>query len=381
MDRTTQSELVARILDQHASRTTTLAESTMRIPADRYVSEAFLRREQRSFRRNPAFACLSIDLPEPGDSIPLQIGDVPIVVARGADGGVRAYVNVCRHRAATVVPEPVRGARSYSCPFHGWVYDVDDGHLVGQPRSCDGFAEVDEGRLGLQPLGVGESHGVVVVRAEGDEPVDVDAWLSGLGPELAALDYGSLVPYRRAAKSWRCNWKLLLDTFLESYHVFALHKTSLAPFYLGIASPFDAFGPHNRIVVPQSSILQLAEVPPEDRQLLPHAVLQYFLAPNVIISNLYGYVMTWRFVPDGPDETIVDHTLYTYVPVETDDDRANFDQRFDAAATVTGNEDFPASEAIHRNLASGVTDVTIAGRNEPGMVHFHRMIEDAVSSS
>jgi phenylpropionate dioxygenase-like ring-hydroxylating dioxygenase large terminal subunit len=260
------------------------------------------------------------------------------------------------------------------------VYDVDDGRLVGQPRSCDGFAEIGRECLGLHRLGVGEAHGLVVVRPDGDEPVDVDDWLAGLGPELAPLGYERLVPYRRAASRWQCNWKLLLDTFLESYHVFALHKASLGPFYLGIASPFDAYGPHNRIVVPQSSILELAEAPPELRELLPHAVLQYFLAPNVIVSNLYGYVMVWRFLPDGPDRTTVDHTLYTYVPVETDEHRAHFDQRFDAAASVTGVEDFPASENIHRNLASGLTDATIAGRNEPGMVHFHRMIEAAVSA-
>jgi phenylpropionate dioxygenase-like ring-hydroxylating dioxygenase large terminal subunit len=381
MDRATQRELVDRVLDQHANRTSTLGGSTMRIPAERYVSEELHAREQRGlFRGAPAFACMSVDVAEPGDSFPLVVGGVPIVVVRASDGGLRAYVNVCRHRAATVVPEPQRAARSFSCPFHGWVYDADDGHLIGQPRSCEGFAELDAGCLGLQRLGTGEAHGLIVVRAEGDHPVDVDEWLAGLGDELGAREYASLVPYRSEQSVWRCNWKLLLDTFLESYHVFALHKISLAPFYLGIASPFDAFGPHNRIVVPQASILKQAEVPPDERELLPNAVLQYFLAPNVIVSNLYGYVMTWRFVPNGAGETAVHHALYTYAPVETADERAHFDQRFQAAATVTGAEDFPASENIHRNLISGVTDSTVAGRNEPGMIHFHRLVEDALTA-
>ena len=211
--------------------------------------------------------------------------------------------------------------------------------------------------------------------------VDANDWFAGLGPEIASLDYGALIPYRDESASWRCNWKLLLDTFLESYHVFALHKTTLASFYLGIASPFDAFGPHNRIVVPQTSILRQAETPPEQRELLPYAVLQYFMAPNVIVSNLYGYVMTWRFVPHGVDETTVHHALYTYRPAESAEDRAHFDQRFDAARTVTGDEDFPASEDIHRNLSSGVIERTTAGRNEPGMAHFHRMVEAAVASN
>jgi phenylpropionate dioxygenase-like ring-hydroxylating dioxygenase large terminal subunit len=258
------------------------------------------------------------------------------------------------------------------------VYDIDDGHLVGQPRSCDGFGALDSTGLGLQQLGVAERDGIVVVRPSGSDAVDVDAWLDGLGPELRSLEYGALTRYRSDRSVWRCNWKLLLDTFLESYHVFALHKITLASFYLGIASPFDPYGDHNRIVVPQSSILGQSDAPPEAHRLLPHAVLQYFLAPNVIISNLYGYVMTWRFVPDGAASTTVHHALYTYAAVETEDDRAHFDQRYDAARSVTGDEDFPQSEVIHRNLESGAVGATVAGRNEPGMIHFHDVIERAV---
>jgi phenylpropionate dioxygenase-like ring-hydroxylating dioxygenase large terminal subunit len=378
MDLDVQRELVGRILDLNDRRTTTLAEHSMRIPAERYLSEAVLQQEQRElFRGVPVFACMSVDVAAPGDCVALDVGGVPVVVVRTAAGQLRAYLNVCRHRAATVVESDARTVRSFSCPFHGWVYDLDDGHLVGRPRSGDGFSDVDAGCLGLQRLGVGEAHGVVAVDTGGDEP-DVDQWLAGMGRELGSFDYDSLVPYRRAQATWKCNWKLLLDTFLESYHVFALHRISLGAFYLGIASPFDAYGPHNRIVVPQTSILDQAEVPAHDRRLLPHAVVQYFLAPNVIVSNLYGYMMTWRFVPNGAAQTIVHHALYTYTAAETDDERSHFDERFDAARSVTGNEDFPASEMIHRNLATGAVDATIAGRNEPGMIAFHRLIEKAV---
>jgi phenylpropionate dioxygenase-like ring-hydroxylating dioxygenase large terminal subunit len=337
--------------------------------------------QQHLFRAGPVFACMSVDVAATGDACALDVGGLPVVVVRASDGAPRAYVNVCRHRGASVVVEDTRGARSFACPFHGWVYDIDDGHLVGRPRSGDGFADVDGACLGLQQLGVGEAHGIVAVDTAGAGSVDVEAWLAGMANEMGTFHYGTAVPYRRERSTWRCNWKLLLDTFLESYHVFALHRTSLGSFYLGNASPFDAFGPHNRIVVPQTSVLGQAEVPPDERRLLPHAVVQYFVAPNVIISNLYGYVMTWRFVPSSAEETTVHHALYTYAPVETDSDRAHFDERFGAAIAVTGNEDFPISEVIHRNLASGALDATIAGRNEPGMIAFHSLIERALPTA
>ena len=72
--------------------------------------------------------------------------------------------------------------------------------------------------------------------------------------------YDTVIPYARATTTWRCNWKLLVDTFLESYHVPALHKASLGAAYIGAASPFDAFGPHNRIVVPQRALLDQAKM-------------------------------------------------------------------------------------------------------------------------
>jgi phenylpropionate dioxygenase-like ring-hydroxylating dioxygenase large terminal subunit len=375
MNRTTEIELVSRVLDMQRQRTTTLAEHAVTVPTSHYTSaEHAADEERRHFAPSPVLACFSADVPDVGDRIALESGGVPIVVVRVQGGGVRAYVNVCRHRGAPVADGRSLGTRSFTCPFHGWVYDLSDGRLLGQPRSCDGFAEVDPESLSLRPVPVAERHGLVVVRPQGDDPVDVDEWASGLGPEMAGLHYETLAWHRRESRDWQCNWKLLLDTFLESYHVFTLHRESLSSFYLGIASPFDAFGRHNRLVIPQSSILGQTDRPREEWELMPHAVVQYFLAPNVIVSNLYGYVMTWRFVPHGPDVTSVEHTLYTYTPTESDLDRRQLDQRFEAARTVTSDEDFPLSERVHRSLRSGALDTVTLGRNEPAVIHFHEVL-------
>ncbi|NUU23839.1 MAG: aromatic ring-hydroxylating dioxygenase subunit alpha [Streptomycetaceae bacterium] len=378
MDRRTERDLVGRVIDMAARRTTTLADTVLRIPADTYVSpDHFARERDRLFRERPVFACLSADVPNPGDHLALSSGGVPILVVRAPDGGIGAYVNACRHRGSPLVRGgPGNSGRALACPFHRWVYDTGDGRLLGQPRSCGGFDELLGESLGLLTLPVAERYGIVVVRPSGDEPVDIDTWLAGFAPQFAAHDYAALLPYTSATTTWACNWKLLLDTFFENYHVFALHRGSLGAFYLSGASPFDAYGPHNRFVVPRSSLLDQAERPREEWELGPHAVLQYFLAPGIIISNVADYVMTWRFTPDAADATTVEHALYTYRPADTDEDRKYFDERFDAAESVTVSEDFPESELIHRNLASGLIPHTHAGRNEPGIVHFHRTMAD-----
>ena len=386
LDRVTELDLLDRIYEQHAARSTTLAAHGTRVPATSYSSVEHHEREQQTiFRHDPVFVCMSVELAQPGDRRAFVSGGVPVVVTRLAGGELRAFVNVCRHRGAPLVRDVASGERSFVCPFHGWVYDTDTGALVGQPRSCDGFDEIDARELSLLPVAVAEAHGIVVARPGGTAAIDVDEWLDGLAGELAGLDYAQLHPFRVQRTTWQCNWKLLIDTFLESYHVPALHKASLGAAYIGAASPFDAFGRHNRIVVPQAAVLDQQSQPRDEWTLLPHVVLQHLLAPNVVISNLQGtrtvpipYVMTWRFVPEAVDRTTIEHRLFTYGAVTDDGTGEHFAARFEAARAVTSNEDFPESERVHASLAAGALDATVIGRNEPGVVHFHSMLRDRI---
>ena len=380
----TQRRLVGQILAMKAAGTTTLADQVARIPAATYTSETHARREAESwFAGQPGLACLSGDLAEVGDFVTRDLGGVPVVVVRGTDGRAHAFENICRHRASPVATGCGHVARTFTCVFHGWVYDSTDGHLVGQPRSSEGFASVDRSTLGLRPLAVAEHHGLVVVdprRASGAE-VDLEAWLGGLAGELADHDYRRFVPFRTRAETWRCNWKLLLDTYFESYHVFSLHRESLGAAYTGIASPAQGFGPHNRIFVPMASIFALAEQPPERWELLPHAVVQYFIAPDTILSHLYGHLTLWRFVPRSAGVTEVIQSLYTDGPLTGDEARARYDRQFDSEHAITAVEDFPESELIHRNLETGRVDATVVGRNEAGVILFHRALDHQLRSA
>lgn len=366
-------DVVARVLELHAASTTDLADTLWRVPAANYVAEEHFAREQALlFRDAPVFACLSADIAQPGDFFTLESGGVPVVVLRRRDGTCSAFVNVCSHRAAPVFEGRGRTGRTVSCPFHGWTYRSDDGQLAGRPRSCGGFQELEETECGLLPVASAERHGLVVVRPGRPEPIDVDGWLGGMGEELGSLPLADYVLFRESSRRWQCNWKLLLDTFFESYHIFALHRKSLGSSYLGIASPLDTYGAHMRVVIPQSTILDQAARPNEERDLFADAVVQYCLAPAAILSFLYGYLMVWRFTPLSAGTTLAGSALYTLGPVDDERSRARYEERFSSALRVTEQEDYPISERIHRNLASGVVDSTVLGRNEAAAVHFHR---------
>src|SRR5690606_25829202 len=110
------------------------------------------------------------DLPEPGSFVTRAIGPERVLIVRGADGVLRAFYNVCRHRGARLVEEEsgtLRGA--IACPYHAWTYELD-GQLRQAPRmDLAGRAE----RLALIGMPLGTAHGFVFVCCDPDaEPLD-----------------------------------------------------------------------------------------------------------------------------------------------------------------------------------------------------------------
>jgi phenylpropionate dioxygenase-like ring-hydroxylating dioxygenase large terminal subunit len=378
MDRSVQLDVIDRWLAMYHAGVTQLADDVYEVDTDVYRSPEWFAREQRAlFREGVVVACLSADIPNAGDFTVVESGGIPVIVSRDAGGAVRAFLNACRHRAAPVVEGCGHRARNFVCPFHNWTYGLD-GSLLGQPRAQQGFDTLADERLGLVPLPVAEAAGVVLVRPEGDAPIDVEATLCGLGPELEAYALASYARYAHQRRRWRCNWKLLLDTFMESYHVFALHGASVGPDYPGHVMVFDPFGPNMRIPVPRASILELEQRPRDEWSLLPHATVQYFIAPNAMVNHTIDHVILWRFVPVAADETIAEMTMY--VPERVDDDawRKTMDDWFELHDAVTRDEDYPESERIQCVLNSGRVRATVLGRNEGAVQHFQRCVRVAV---
>jgi phenylpropionate dioxygenase-like ring-hydroxylating dioxygenase large terminal subunit len=382
MDHATQVDVISRWLEMYRNGTTQLAADVLEVDPSIYTSpEWFSRERTRVFQRGPVIACLTADVRAPGDYITLESGGVPLVVVRQDDGSVAAFVNACRHRA-TQVAHGCGQAKNFACPFHNWTY-ARDGRLLGQPRSQDGFASVPKESLGLVEVPVAEAHGLVFVRASGDEPIDVD---TVLGPEVAHdLDRFELTKYHvwdRMRREWNCNWKLLLDTFTESYHVFALHGASVGPDYPGHVMIFDAFGPHLRIPVPRSSILDFEHVPQDEWDLLAHATVQYHVSPNAMVNHTIDHFILWRFEPVAPDRTVAEMTMYTSEPRSAHDPgdewTASMVAWFDLHDAVTRDEDYPESERIQHVLGSGRVGRTLLGRNEGAVQHFHRTLRAAV---
>jgi phenylpropionate dioxygenase-like ring-hydroxylating dioxygenase large terminal subunit len=210
---------------------------------------------------------------------------------------------------------------------------------------------------------------VVAVRPVGEEPIDLAGELGGLVDDLAAFGLRDYHVHSRTQSEWRCNWKLLMDTFLESYHVFALHRATLRD-QPGHRMLHESFGHHMRIPVPFPTLYEQRDIAPDERRLVGHATIQHHLSPNVMLNHVGDYFVMWRFVPLAVDRTIALLTRYWPGPID-EELAARLDRRFTWQAKLTLEEDYPASERIHLALASGRLPETVLGRNEAAVIKFH----------
>jgi phenylpropionate dioxygenase-like ring-hydroxylating dioxygenase large terminal subunit len=230
MDRQAQIDLLKRLLRHVESKTTALADMPWQNDTSVYFDpEHLAREEQILFRQYPLFMGFASDWPAPGSFRTDDYAGVPILVTRGRDGKLRAFLNVCRHRGAKVA-QGCGTARALSCPYHAWTYDLS-GKVIGIPdERC--FPEVRAERPSLAELPLCEKHGLIWVvptcATDGATDFDIDPWLSGLGPELASFGFQSWVFHDRRVIPETMNWKILVDTFHEGYHIGFLHRKSLS---------------------------------------------------------------------------------------------------------------------------------------------------------
>ena len=196
----------------------------MSIPPHFYRADAVIQDEiDRVFRRSWFGVGRADQLKTPGDFRALDIVGHAILLVRGKDGVLRAFANSCRHRGARVA-EGSGNVRSFKCPFHAWVYDMD-GSLKGahqmEDQACFSRAE-----NGLRPYRLEARYGFLFICLDDNAPT-LDEQLAGFGEVHAPWPLEDLVTLRSREFEAPCNWKAFLDVFNEYYHIPFVHPNSI----------------------------------------------------------------------------------------------------------------------------------------------------------
>ncbi|MGB7506715.1 MAG: aromatic ring-hydroxylating dioxygenase subunit alpha [Mycobacterium sp.] len=330
-----------------------------------YASADVFTTEQEHIFENMWFCAVrSSDLALAGKFKKVQIGRESVLLVRGRDGLLRAFLNVCRHRGAQLCTEAVGEVkRSLRCPYHSWTYGLD-GRLTAAPNigtlTDDAGAPIDRSRFGLIPVALTEWLGYAWVCLSDTPPPFDDVMAEAtrtLGdPDainrygIGGLDVGHRVVYDVAA-----NWKLIVENFMECYHCSSIH-----PELVGVVPEFA------RGVAAQANIGRGAEFGSQvagftidgasgfDR--LPGITdeqdRRYFaitVKPTVFINLVPDHVIFHRMYPMAADRTVVEcDWLYTGEVVRSDHDVSRSVELFHRV----NEQDFAACERTQPAMSS-----------------------------
>jgi phenylpropionate dioxygenase-like ring-hydroxylating dioxygenase large terminal subunit len=201
------------------------APTPRRIAADRYRSQHFHELErERLWTRVWQLACTEDCVPESGDYYEYRCGALSILLLRDETGALRAFQNACRHRGAALVDGSGSGLAQLRCRYHGWCYDLR-GHL--RKVSDDGLGAGQPGPLSLVPVQVASWEGLVFVNPDPAAEPLAD-FLEVLPRELAWVKLGEYSCPQVFSVPLRCNWKVVVDAFIETYHLHVVHPQMLA---------------------------------------------------------------------------------------------------------------------------------------------------------
>jgi phenylpropionate dioxygenase-like ring-hydroxylating dioxygenase large terminal subunit len=347
----------------------------MTVPASTYTDPARWEQDHKLLRVTPTVVALSAELREPGSYKTADLGGLPVIVTRGADGTARVLVNRCSHRGAGLVQGRGR-QRRFTCPFHGWSFEPTG--RLGNITSEDNFCHLDRSQYGLTTLPVREELGLIW--ASGSPAVDLaDAdLLTGMEEDVRQLDLGRWHFQYDEPLAAAMNWRMHLEGVFETYHLPYLHARTAAKIFYSNVMTFDAFGRHFRMAWPRRTIDQLRGVPePEWIDPVQHVNLLYYVFPNTVL--LYNAGM-WQALPGtSPGNSAM---LFNFFTIGDDPSMsAAQQQRFQFALDVTREEDNPAAEGSYRNFAGQPDRPIVFGRNEVCLQHLYRHLDEAIRAT
>jgi len=350
---------------------------SMSLSADAYTDPRWFDVEVETvFSRTWQWVCHVEKVRDPGTYTTTTIADRSVVVARDVDHTLRAFSNVCMHRAHELLTGDGTIKR-ITCPYHAWSYGLDGG-LLTAPHT-DHLVDFEPDSICLDALAVEEFGGFVYVnldseaRALAEQAGDLAAEIAHWAPDVADLTHAHRLTYEIAS-----DWKNVIDNFLECYHCPVAHRDFCTLVDMGTyeVSTHGIWSSH----MAEAGRSDNTAYPVDDATVTDHAV--WWLWPTTCLMRYpgRGNFIVMNVVPDGPGRTRETYDFFFETAEATEAELEAIRYIND----VLQAEDIALVESVQRGMTTPaftqgriVHDPAGSGKSEHGVHHFHGLLLDA----
>ncbi len=338
------------------------------LPSEWYTDPSILEQEKvKVFARTWNLVGRIDQVAEPGAYFTATIADEPVIVARGADEKLRAFSNVCRHRAGPVASG--EGKRKvFQCGYHGWTYALD-GRLLGTPE-FDGVECFSKEENCLPQFAVDTWGALVFVNLDRN-CAPLASTLADL-PSLIHHDFTSMKLAARKDWEFDCNWKVYVDNYLEGYHIPVVHPA--------LSREIDYSRYHTETgryySIQHSPIKRTKEARLRRDEMAETNEAQFFwIFPNLMLNVYPDNYSTNLIVPLGTERTLTIFEWY-FRDVERREVQENIRRSIEFSDEIQ-IEDIQICEAVQRGLRSrSYKTGRYSVKRENGVHHFHGLLAE-----
>ncbi len=332
------------------------------LPASLYTDPQYLTQEfKKIFENTWQLIGHESQLKKSGDQLVAQVGCIPIVAVRTQTGQLKAFHNVCRHRAGPVAVEN-NNNKVLRCKYHGWTYTLD-GELRSAPE-METTPNFDVCQYHLPQAKITTWQGFVFVCINKDAPA-IETVFKNIKETIAPIDLKSMHYHHTDEYTINCNWKVYMDNYLEGYHLPHVHpglsklldyrsyKTELAEWYSYQHSPITNDNENNIYADGDAHY--------------------YCVFPNLMLNILPNRLQTNVILPDGHDKTKIIFDYY-YADTDSETTKKLIKEDLDFSDEIQ-QEDIDICEKVQIGLNSGSYETgRLCMKRETGVLHFQNMV-------
>ena len=353
------------------------------LPAWAYNSDELTQLEmEQLFLRSWRFVGHVSDIPNSGDYQCFEMAHERAVIVRDQDGQVRAFHNVCRHRASRVVGED-KGhcGKAFICPFHGWSYNLD-GTLKNIPKA-DSFPQIDKQQFGLKSIDCEVWHGMIFIRFGGDG-ASIAELFADAAEEIGLYRIEDMQPLDEAYQyKFNLDWKAVLDIDNEGYHVPIGHPELFdlvgatytdQPLEGGLSRSFGAINQRKHRL--ERNRDYVAALPSESYLPESHQQLWIYwgLFPGFVLTLFPDQIEIYQIYPTGNQQSVMAGVTYA-LP----DDRVEMQQARELNRDINmdvGDEDIQLIEWAAAGMRSSAFDGVMLSDLELGVGSFQNQLRE-----